>query len=133
MSQDKPLSKWELPSVNKFRQRISEYNDGSQPHEPWQRISQAIFEKWLKGICDEDHLIDLRYGWKAKSVEEHPDHVRLVVNDPDGIERVYLAKYLAGCDGGSSTVRRSLGIDIDGGPMYAFRTMPPTDLSFSTC
>jgi FAD-dependent monooxygenase len=117
MSRKEPLAKWDLPSADKFRQRILAHNDGTQPQEPWQRISQAIFEKWLKSICDKDPLIDLRFGWKASSVEEKSDHVRLVVNGPDQVEYIFKSKYLAGCDGGSSTVRRSLGIQIEGGQM----------------
>jgi 2-polyprenyl-6-methoxyphenol hydroxylase-like FAD-dependent oxidoreductase len=31
---------------------------------------------------------------------------------------VFSSRYVAGCDGGSSVVRRSMGIPIDGGPMY---------------
>lgn len=117
MSQDKLLAKWELPSVNKFRERIKQHNDGTQPQEPWQRISQAIFEKCLKAICDEDSLIDLRFGWKVRSVAENPDDVKLAVTSPEGLDHMFTAKYLVGCDGGSSTVRRSLDISIDGGPM----------------
>jgi FAD-dependent monooxygenase len=118
MAQDDILSKWELPSVNRFRQRIFEKNDGTRPREPWQRISQAIFEKWLKEICDKDPLIDLRYGWKVGSVAESPMEVSLTVNDPTGVKHCFTGAYLAGCDGGSSIVRRSLGIPLDGGPMY---------------
>jgi FAD-dependent monooxygenase len=121
MAQDDILSKWELPSVNRFRQRISEKNDGTQPREPWQRISQAIFEKWLKEICDKDSLIDLRYGWKVGTVAEGPEEVSLTVNDPTGVKHCFTGAYLAGCDGGSSTVRRSLSIPLDGGPMYVDR------------
>ena len=117
MEQDILLSRWELPSVNKFRTRIQECNDGTQPQEPWQRISQAIFEKWLKGICDEDPLIDVRFGWKVESVVEEAERVLTNVSAPDGKIHVFSSRYLAGCDGGSSTVRRSLGIEIEGGPM----------------
>lgn len=118
MERDTILAKWELPSVNKFRTRILEQNDGSQPREPWQRISQAIFEKSLKAICDKDPLIDLRFGWKTVSVAEETSRVLTTVEAPDGEAHVYSSKYAAGCDGGSSTVRRSLGISIDGGAMY---------------
>lgn len=111
------LSKWKLPSVNKFRARIREQNDGTQPREPWQRISQAIFEKWLKAICDTDPLIELRFAWKVESVTENVETVATTVGAPDGTKHLFISKYMAGCDGGSSTVRRSLGIPIEGGPM----------------
>ncbi|KAM3418751.1 hypothetical protein BST61_g4725 [Cercospora zeina] len=98
-------------------ERISAHNDGTQPQEPWQRISQAIFERWLKAICDQDDLIDLRFGWRVSSVQELPDHVRTTVFNPQGEEVSFVSRYLAGCDGGSSRVRRSLEIPIEGGPI----------------
>jgi FAD-dependent monooxygenase len=117
MERDHILTKWDLPSVDKFRTRIHELNDGSQPREPWQRISQAIFEKWLKNICDQDPLIDLRFAWKVRSVCEEAEEVLTTVEAPNGETHIFSSPYVAGCDGGSSTVRRSLGIPIDGGPM----------------
>lgn len=117
MARDELLSKWELPGVNKFRARIRKRNDGTQPREPWQRLSQAVFERWLKSICDEDPMIELRFAWRVESVVEDVACVATTVCAPDGATHVFVSKYLAGCDGGSSTVRRSLGIPIDGGPM----------------
>ncbi|KAK4623941.1 FAD-dependent monooxygenase apdD [Fulvia fulva] len=117
LTQDKILSKWALPSVDKFRTRISKNNDGTQPQEPWQRISQAIFERWLKSICDEDSLIDLRHGWKVTAVQETPGSVKTTVLSPEGQECGFVSRYLAGCDGGSSRVRRALHIPIEGGPL----------------
>jgi FAD-dependent monooxygenase len=51
------------------------------PLEPYQRISQAVFEKWLKGLCDENPLIDLRFGCKVESVEEFPEGVKVTAAD----------------------------------------------------
>jgi FAD-dependent monooxygenase len=118
MERDTLLSRWALPGVNKLRARILEQNDGTQPQEPWQRVSQAIFERSLKAICDQDPLIDLRYRWKALSVAEETGQVLTTVEAPDGKIHVYSSQYAAGCDGGSSIVRKSLGIPIDGGPLY---------------
>jgi len=118
LANEKSLTKWELPSVDKFRKRIQENNDGTQPLEPWQRLSQAIFEKWLKAICDQDPLIDLNFGWKVDIVQEKGSHVQTTVTNVDtGITKVYVSDYVAGCDGASSRVRTSLGFPLDGGPM----------------
>ena len=118
LSSGKPLSKWELPGVDNFRKRIRENNDGTQPLEPWQRLSQAIFERWLKEICDQDPLIGLRYGWKLESLREEHDKVSTTVTDTyTGISATVVSDYVVGCDGGSSRVRRSLEIPLDGGPM----------------
>jgi len=118
LSREKALTMWELPSVDKFRKRILEMNDGSQPREPWQRLSQAIFERWLREICDKDPLIDLWYEWRVDDVQESIDHVRTtVVNVNTGVSQTYISDYVVGCDGASSKVRRSLQIPLDGGPM----------------
>lgn len=113
-----PLTKWSLPSVDKFRQKILETNDGSQPREPWQRLSQVVFEKWFKTVCDDDPLIDLRYGWRVDDVQETSDCVRTTVINPEtGAAEVYVSKFMAGCDGAGSKVRRSMDLPLDGGPM----------------
>lgn len=118
-AQEKPLAIWELPGVDKFREQIRRINDGSQPCEPWQRLSQVIFERWLRDICDEDPLIDLHYGHRVEGVEELKDHVRTtIVNVDTGISQTYVSSYVAGCDGASSRVRRSLQIPLNGGPMF---------------
>lgn len=118
LSADKPITLWELPGVNKFRDQIRQKNDGTQPQEPWQRVSQAIFEKWLKSICNKDPLIDLHYGSKVDSVKEDNGVVETMVTDVDtGVQTLWKSDYMAGCDGASSKVRNSLSIPLDGGPM----------------
>lgn len=118
LSAAKVLTQWELPGADKFREQILKTNDGTQPQEPWQRVSQAIFEKWLKAICDEDPMIDLNYGFKVESVEESSNLIKTTVtNVATGTQTVWSSDYVAGCDGASSKVRTSLSIPIDGGPM----------------
>jgi FAD-dependent monooxygenase len=118
LSADTPITSWALPGVAKFREQIRQTNDGTQPQEPWQRVSQAIFEKWLKAICDKDPLIDLNYGYKVESVEEKNNLVETVVtNMKTGEESCWRSEYVVGCDGGSSRVRSCLSTPVDGGPM----------------
>lgn len=47
--------------------------------------------------------------------EQNDQGVHAVLKGPDGIETIFQAAYLAGCDGASSTVREGLGIDFPGG------------------
>lgn len=118
LSADKRLTSWDFHGVDEFRKHIRELNDGTQPQEPWQRISQSIIEKWLKALCDEDPLIDLRYGFKVESVEEHNDRTcAIVTNVKTGDSKTWSSEYLVGCDRASSRVRKSLSIPLDGGPM----------------
>ncbi|KIW90830.1 uncharacterized protein Z519_08613 [Cladophialophora bantiana CBS 173.52] len=116
-----PITEWQHGTVDQYRTRIASKNDGSMPLEPWQRISQAVFEKWLKSICDKNPLIDLRFGCKVDRVEDLGDGVRVTTTDVlTGKQGQIVSKYLGGCDGGSSRVRRSLGIPLDGGPMPVY-------------
>ncbi|EXJ70410.1 uncharacterized protein A1O5_06478 [Cladophialophora psammophila CBS 110553] len=118
LSAKEPITRWDLPSVEMFRKEIREKNDGTKPSEPWQRLSQAIFEKWLKDICDKDPLIDLHFGYKVESVQEEKDHVKTTVTSADsGASFQFYSDYVAGCDGASSRVRKSLGLPLDGGPV----------------
>ncbi|KAK1671460.1 monooxygenase [Colletotrichum godetiae] len=115
---EKPLTQWDLPGVDSFRSQIQKTNDGTQPQEPWQRVSQAIFEKWLKKICDDDPLIDLNYGFKLEHVEENSSFANTTVTDVDtGKRTVFRSDYVVGCDGASSRTRTSLFVPVDGGPI----------------
>jgi FAD-dependent monooxygenase len=118
LSQTKPITQWIHPSVDEYRVQIAAKNDGTMPIEPYQRISQAVFESWLKGLCDENPLVDLRFGVKADLVEEFPGGAKVTaVDEATGLRQEIISRYVVGCDGGSSRVRRSLGIELDGGPM----------------
>lgn len=118
LSAEKPLTQWNLPGVEKFRSQIQNTNDGTQPQEPWQRVSQAIFERWLKKICDNDPLIDLNYGFKVEHVEEQEGFAHTTITDVNTGDRTVLrSDYVVGCDGASSRTRTSLSIPLDGGPM----------------
>jgi FAD-dependent monooxygenase len=112
------VTKWELPSVDEFRRRIEERNDGSMPREPWQRLSQVKFEKWLKERCEKDEMIDARFGWRIEHVEVKEGKVRTRATVVEsGETRIFVSEYAVGCDGASSVVRRSLEIPLDGGPV----------------
>ncbi|KAK5199659.1 hypothetical protein LTR92_000200 [Exophiala xenobiotica] len=118
LSSKEAITRWDLPGVERFRQRIQENNNGRLPLEPYQRLSQAVFEKWLKALCDQDPLIDLHYGWKVESVQEEENYVKTTITNTDTSKSsVYISDYVAGCDGASSRVRKSLGLPLDGGPV----------------
>ncbi|KAH9214891.1 FAD-binding domain-containing protein [Leptodontidium sp. 2 PMI_412] len=117
LSQEKPITQWLHPSVDEYRKKILMTNDGALPLEPYQRISQSIFEAWLKESCDSNPLIDLRYGWKVELVQDHGGDVETTaVNVDTGKRTSFISKYAVGCDGASSKVRTCLGIPLDGGP-----------------
>lgn len=115
-----PVTTWELPGVSRFREAIKSNNDGSQPLEPYQRLSQEIFEAWMKQICEADPLVDVRFGWRLDVINEMTDQVEAIVskgNDSDTQLHSLKSRYVVACDGASSRCRRSLEIPLDCGPV----------------
>lgn len=119
LNSEEAITSWELPSVDEYRSQITSRNDGTMPLEPWQRVSQEVFEAWLKDLGDQNPMINLRFGWTASSAKELDGGAEVVVVDTStGAEKVIRSKYAVGCDGANSVLRKSLGIELDGGPMY---------------
>ena len=72
----------------------------------------------MKGVCEKESLVELRYGWRVESVEEGDDFVRTTVTEVASEKtEVFVSDYVAGCDGASSRVRKSFDIPVDGVPM----------------
>lgn len=88
------------------------------PQEPYQRCSQAIFEAWLKLVVEAEPLIDSYFGLKFESLLESEDGVESRLTDiKSGKEHIVKSQYLIGSDGAGSRVRRSIGIELIGGPV----------------
>ncbi|KAH7161082.1 FAD-binding domain-containing protein [Dactylonectria macrodidyma] len=120
LSQDTPVTQWNHPSVDQYRQTIEATNDGTQPVEPYQRISQQIFESLMRDMCQESSLIDLRYGHKLESVTETAEGVEAqITKDGEAAVQLFKSKLAVACDGASSRSRKCLGITMDGGPIPA--------------
>ncbi|KAH7037082.1 FAD binding domain-containing protein [Microdochium trichocladiopsis] len=111
------VAKWSLPSPDVWKERIRQQNDGTMPREPYQRCSQAIFEAWLKKRILAEPLIDTRYGHKFESFKEGKDFVEAEITDVEKNEKYTVrSRFLVGCDGAGSRVRRNLGVELVGGP-----------------
>lgn len=106
-----------LPSVREQQAEIRDNNDGSQPAEAEQRCSQIVFEAWLKKVILAKKNIISRFGWKYLSHVEDDTGVVASFVDIHGNHHSIRARYLVGCDGGGSRVRRTAGIQMIGGPM----------------
>lgn len=109
------VTAWRLPSVDEMRLRIQDRNDGTQPHEPWQRISQVELEPVLRARCIANPLIELSCGWRFELLDQDDTGVTSqLTNVMTGANATIRSRYLVGCDGGASAVRRSLKITRDG-------------------
>ncbi|MFJ8476523.1 FAD-dependent monooxygenase [Kitasatospora sp. NPDC094011] len=74
-----------------------------------QSHTEAVLEAWATELG-----ADLRRGHEVLSVADGGDAVRLTVREPGGTERTLRTRYLVGCDGGRSMVRKAAGFDFPG-------------------
>ncbi|MFC3101765.1 FAD-dependent monooxygenase [Altererythrobacter lauratis] len=58
--------------------------------------------------------VEVHFGHRLASLADHGDHVTAEVVGPDGAETVFAAKWVIGCDGARSTVRKLAGIAFEG-------------------
>ncbi|MEV0199684.1 FAD-dependent monooxygenase [Nonomuraea sp. NPDC050691] len=80
---------------------------------------------------------DVRRGWDVLSFSQSDDRVDVVARGSDGNEATFTTRYLVGCDGGHSLIRKQAGIAFPGigddhvvdrsaliGPSDRFRVVP---------
>jgi len=109
-----PLLRLPYPSVSEARAQIAACNDGSMPLEPYQLISQYTLEPLLKAEAEALPSVALRYGCTFESLSQDADTAVASVREADGAPREIRARYIVGCDGGGSAVRKQLGIQLRG-------------------
>ena len=77
-----------------------------------QYSSEAVIRKHLE---DTSACVKMFWGWRVTSIEEDETGVTAKAVSEDGKEeKVFRARYLVGCDGGSSFVRKQLGVHMFG-------------------
>ncbi len=109
-----PLLRLPYPSVAQAQADTRATNDGNMPLEPYQLISQYTLEPLLKSIAESFPSVTVRFGHEFLSLRHDSDGVTALVRGPDGRARDLRAAYLVGCDGGTSPVRKELGIELRG-------------------
>jgi 2-polyprenyl-6-methoxyphenol hydroxylase-like FAD-dependent oxidoreductase len=110
---DPPLAHLPCPSVAQATAEIAARNDGGLL-EPYQLISQYTLEPLLRSIVETIPNVNVRFGCELISFTQDANSVAAVVQANDAAEETIRASYLVGCDGGSSTVRKQLGIPLQG-------------------
>ncbi len=109
-----PLLRLPYPSVAEATAQIAACDDASMPLEPYQLISQYTLEPLLKRAAERLPSVSVRYGYEFVSLRQDEEAVVVTVRGADGATREITARYVAGCDGGSSPVRKQLGIRLRG-------------------
>jgi len=111
-----PLFKMAHPTVAQSKARRDATTDGSMPLEPYQIISQYTLEPLLKSVAEQIPNLAVRFGHELLSHKEEPDRVVAEVRKTNGENITIRARYMVGCDGGSSVVRKQLGFKMEGEP-----------------
>src|SRR5215475_4039942 len=103
-----PLFKMAHPTVAQAKARRDATTDGSLPLEPYQIISQYTLEPLLKSVAEGIPEVTVKFGHELLSFAQDADGVTAQVRKASG-ERVNIrSRYVVGCDGGSSVVRKQL-------------------------
>jgi len=79
-----------------------------------QRCPQYEFDPLLARAVRERGLTDIRYGLTFERLDQDSRGVRAVLRRETGQLVEARARYLIGCDGAGSTVRRQLGVPFEG-------------------
>lgn len=86
-----------------------------QVPEPIHRANQMYVERAIFARAAARPGITLRFGWRVANFEQDAAGVSIhAVREGNGAEERWRASWLAGCDGGRSSVRRALGIRYAG-------------------
>jgi 2-polyprenyl-6-methoxyphenol hydroxylase-like FAD-dependent oxidoreductase len=109
-----PLLRLPYPSVAEAQAQIAACDDGSMPREPYQLVSQYTLEPLLKSVAETLPSVAVRYGHEFLALTQHADAVDVTVRDFEGHTSEIRARYVVGCDGGGSPVRKALGIALRG-------------------
>jgi 2-polyprenyl-6-methoxyphenol hydroxylase-like FAD-dependent oxidoreductase len=112
------LTGWELgrlamPSEAEKQQAVAAAAPTDQIPEPLLRANQMYVEAFLLEHARTRPNITLRFGWHAESFDDDGEGVTVEAVS-GGQRETWRARYLAGCDGGRSAVRRSLALRYNG-------------------
>ncbi len=111
---DEPLLRLRYATVAEHRAAIAACSDASEPLEPYQLVSQNDLTPMLKAVAEATPNVTVRFGCALVGFAQDPDGVDVRIDGPDGARAVSRATYLVGCDGATSLVRKTLGIELQG-------------------
>ena len=117
---DRPLIAKGLPWVGgRSYFRGSEVLHFEMPTEPAERFApminiQQYYVEQFAGDAARRMGADIRWSARVQAVRPQSDHVDLEVQSEDGHLHGVRAEWLVACDGGRSTVRERLGLQLEG-------------------
>lgn len=116
------LTRFRFSSAQAVLDRTApEFDEWATP-EPQHRVSQIFLEPILEEAVRALPSVDVRRGWRVEQVSQDADQVSVrAVEVATGAVEEIRASYVVGCDGGSSAVRKSLGVALRGDAQVAER------------
>ena len=76
-------------------------------------FSQPPVDQILRDAANERTSVEVRLGSEVTDIHQNAGSVTLTVRAPDGTKEDIQASFLVACDGGTSPIRRQLGIGFD--------------------
>ncbi|MEZ2417719.1 FAD-dependent monooxygenase [Luteibacter sp. RCC_6_2] len=113
---------------HRLRVPLQEIGTGISPHPYILVYPQDFHEKTLVAKL-QSFGIEVERNTELLSLEDKGEHVEARLRHADGTEEITSARYLAACDGASSTVRKQLGIGFEGGTYQHVFYVADVDLS----
>jgi len=111
---DPPIAVLKYPSVAERRKQIATSPNGAFLLEPYQLVSQNKLEPLLKEVAEATPNVTVRYGCGLEDFVQDEGAVTVSALASSGAREELRARYLVGCDGGASTVRKKAGIKLEG-------------------
>ncbi len=93
--------------------RMEAPHDADDRFYPMLNIQQQFMEEYLIDACEDNPLVDFRWGNRLVGVHNYDDLARLEVDTPEGPYTLE-TEWLVAADGGRSTVRSLLGLQLEG-------------------
>jgi len=108
------LHRVSLPSPADALVEVREADTRWPTPEPQLRTTQMALEPLLLERARSFPGTEIRFGWQVTGMTEDSDGTDVTIAADDGTERVVRARYVVGCDGGRSWLRRHLDISFMG-------------------
>jgi 2-polyprenyl-6-methoxyphenol hydroxylase-like FAD-dependent oxidoreductase len=111
---DEPIVRLNYPSAAQAAQEIAACRDGTLPLEASHLVSQYTLEPLLMEVARRTPNITVTTGCGLRTIVQDASCVTATVEFADGHTGTVTAAYLVGTDGGRSTVRKQVGIQLLG-------------------
>lgn len=108
------LARLRMPSrADVLRNRAGSEKLHQEP-EPVHRANQMHVDRLLFETITSCRNVTARFGWVVETLNQNAEEVNICAVSHSGQRESWRAKYVVGCDGGRSFVRKTLGIGFRG-------------------